>query len=1023
MSRNDALDFAQRLYARLPAHYRVYDQEQGLPLFALCRVVGEQAANLRQDLDVLWDNFFIETCDDWVVPYIGALTGANLLQQPVGQSNRLAVWNTVMFRRSKGTPQMLQALAESVSEWPVEMTEFFRSLGWSQNMNHVRLDRPLTPSLRDPVPLGLLGRARDPLAHAADFHPRKPLSEPVARAGTEGLYQIKNLGFFVRRLQTFPTLRGATPAAAAPGLAPAAGNASFSFNPLFRDVPLFSLASGGPLTRTDFGARPWDSFGDQGDVAVRQFGILLAADSPPVAVPSAQSLNPFTFGNAGTGLTLDAASGLRLMRPREFQLGSAHFVITAQWRSGATTATLGSLSTRTGFATGPAAPGAGQLVLQIALGSGSPPARFPATIIAIRAKSNGAARLAEALYAYLPAQFINPASGPVSFFIAEDGSSYTTPTPASANLARAAEGQIFPPRQPNHSTRAAQNFSALARQPNAMVLTDPSRFGGLGVVVRAALFTGQNTFQTLGGIATVSQPSTAIADLQVPNPWPPLTFAPATAPVGSSGPKLLAVRVQAITGTFIPSAELVVTNRAGDSLLICLPEVAAAAAATLLVADDGATYFAPTDPGQQSAVLAQGSLSGLVLARASQGQSLPIPGVWPLQQRRPVAINLCSPLRNSLLAPGELGIDPELGRFALPPGDPALPFGNLTVDHVEAFAGPVGAHTFDRELDTAAAPNRLVANSGDADSASGALPVHATLAAAVAAAKDGDIIEIADSATYASAPIAIANAAVKSLTIRAAAGERPCFVFQGVSSISVTVPMTSLILDGLLISGGPVVVSAAVAQLNLTSCTLDPESSAAAMLVSSDANLNSGASYVLAACITGGIALAAGVAKLTIADSIVDAKSGAAIAAHRLQIERVTVFGTIACDVLEASECLLNDAATVQDRQSGCVRFTRFEAGSILPRRYQSIPSDERIQAWRSKGRCVSPAFRSRKFGRPGYAQLTSASAPEILTASESGAEVGVFASRLNTIRLRNLQSKLQEFMPVGLTAVVIAET
>src|SRR5262245_23686250 len=102
MRRNLAEDFAQRLYARVPGHYRVYDAERGQPLLALLRVIGAQAANPRQDLDALWDNFFIETCDDWVVPYIGALVGANLLQQSEAPSKRLDVWHTVIWRRSKG---------------------------------------------------------------------------------------------------------------------------------------------------------------------------------------------------------------------------------------------------------------------------------------------------------------------------------------------------------------------------------------------------------------------------------------------------------------------------------------------------------------------------------------------------------------------------------------------------------------------------------------------------------------------------------------------------------------------------------------------------------------------------------------------------------------------------------------------------------------------------------------------------------------------------------------------------------
>src|SRR5437016_5163863 len=203
MIRNDAESFAQRLYSRVPNHYRAFDAERGQPLLALLRVIGTQAANLRQDLDDLWDDFFIETCEDWAVPYLGALTGTNLLPQDVGQSNRLDVWNTVIWRRSKGTPAMLRALAQAITEWPTDLAEFFQTLGWSQNMNHRRMEHPLHPDLRDPFPLSLLGRAADPVAHAADFKPGRPLDQArvarrslgigIAAWGTPGRYQIKNL--------------------------------------------------------------------------------------------------------------------------------------------------------------------------------------------------------------------------------------------------------------------------------------------------------------------------------------------------------------------------------------------------------------------------------------------------------------------------------------------------------------------------------------------------------------------------------------------------------------------------------------------------------------------------------------------------------------------------------------------------------------------------------------------------------------------------------------------------------------
>src|SRR5205085_7173379 len=121
-------------------------------------------------------------------------------------------------------------------------------------------------------------------------------------------------------------------------------------------------------------------------------------------------------------------------------------------------------------------------------------------------------------------------------------------------------------------------------------------------------------------------------------------------------------------------------------------------------------------------------------------------------------------------------------------------------------------------------------------------------------------------------------------------------------------------------------------------------------------------------------------------------------AARTVQLERVTVFGTILCDVLNASESLLNDIVVVRDQQSGCIRFTRYETGSVLPRRYRCVPAEG--SACPPKGRCAAPLFNSRRYGRPDYAQLAAACPREILTASEGGAEVGAFADVQSTTRL-----------------------
>src|SRR5205807_999078 len=138
----------------------------------------------------------------------------------------------------------------------------------------------------------------------------------------------------------------------------------------------------------------------------------------------------------------------------------------------------------------------------------------------------------------------------------------------------------------------------------------------------------------------------------------------------------------------------------------------------------------------------------------------------------------------------------------------------------------------------------------------------------------------------------------------------------------------------------------------------------------------------------GGLCVGPGIKDLTIADAIVDQRGGLAIgglsvpilsppavfsppfsppdefsppssppglpaepAAQSVQLERVTVLGRVRCEVLQASECLLDDLAVVDDQQAGCIRFSRYERGSVLPRRYQCVPTDDQLTA-------CSPALR-----------------------------------------------------------------
>ncbi|HMQ31031.1 MAG TPA: hypothetical protein PKD53_09895, partial [Chloroflexaceae bacterium] len=611
---------------------------------------------------------------------------------------------------------------------------------------------------------------------------------------------------------------------------------------------------------------------------------------------------------------------------------------------------------------------------------------------------------------------------------------------------------VPPPRPLSASVEPAPAAGALGRGPGAMRLADPGRYAGAGALLQAELFSG--AFQPLGALATVTQTGsrTTYPDLEVPSRWPALTYGPSKAALADDlpeqGPLFLAVLIRPLAGaTDLPPAELVLTGRAGRSLLVYLPGLRGAPAegVRVLVAADGSTYFAPGDGAGRLQLLRQGSLGGLPLARAAAGQALPIPGEWPLRQRRAVALDLCRPERAALLRPGELGLDPERGRFALAPGDPAIGAGELTVSYTEAFAERVGARSFDRRLEREPPATRLVAASGDARPPGPPIPrerIHATLAEALAAAEPGEVIEIVDSATYLSAePVVIDRADLGSLTVRAAEGQRPCLAFYGAdgapaaASLRVAAPLDALSLSGLLLSGGPLVVEAPVGRLELTGCTLDPLAGGAALVATADPPAGGPPRYLLCRCISGALRLGPGVEHLLVADTVVDRQGGLAIGgppgeegapappAQTVQLERATVLGVVRCDVLHASESLLDELAAVDDQQAGSLRFCRYELGSTLPRRYQCLPTDAQAAATPPGARCLPPRFGARRFGRPDYAQLAAATPPELLAASEGEAEIGAFAGARAATRLANQAAKLREFLPAGLDAIVIGET
>ncbi len=220
MNHDKVLD-ADFLFTRLPAFLQARDAEQGGPLRALLSVIAEQGAVLDDDISRLYDNAFIETCDEWLVPYIGDLLGVRGQYSVTGTQAfglRAHVANTLALRRRKGTLPVLEQLAMDTTGWRAHAVEFFQLLGTTQYvMNHRRLANLRTPDLRHAASLERVDGPFDRSAHTAEV-----------RALPTGRYNIPNIGLHVWRLQAYAVRRGTASAMTTlPGF--------YGFDPLGRD--------------------------------------------------------------------------------------------------------------------------------------------------------------------------------------------------------------------------------------------------------------------------------------------------------------------------------------------------------------------------------------------------------------------------------------------------------------------------------------------------------------------------------------------------------------------------------------------------------------------------------------------------------------------------------------------------------------------------------------------------------------------------------------------------------------------
>ena len=318
-----AHDRADRLYELLPTIHRMRDVEQGHALRALLRVIAEQVNVVEDDIGQLYENWFIETAQDWAVPYIGDLIG----HVPVAQAGlpadalvcddprvlvpRREVANAIRNRRAKGTLALLEQLAADVAGWPGRAVEFFKLLARHQHVNHLHVQRHRYVDLREMDALDRLDGPFDSMAHGVDVRRITAVRRP-------GFFNIPSVGVFVWRLRSLPVTN--TPAYCVEE----AGPHCFTFSVLGQDAPLFiapqreaqptdiagEMNLPAPIRRYRFDAEPASYYGEASSFAIRTEGWAGAPDGlVPVAQLMPADLSNWTYVPSAGRVAVDPVLG------------------------------------------------------------------------------------------------------------------------------------------------------------------------------------------------------------------------------------------------------------------------------------------------------------------------------------------------------------------------------------------------------------------------------------------------------------------------------------------------------------------------------------------------------------------------------------------------------------------------------------------------------------------------------------------------------------------------------------------
>ncbi|MGH7616425.1 MAG: hypothetical protein ACREPM_04285 [Gemmatimonadaceae bacterium] len=213
----------------LPGLYRARDEQNGNQLRSFLSVFADELWRLRLTIEQQHADHFIDSAQDWVIPYIAELVGTTVLftgeatlVREIARRNRDDVKNTMHWRRQKGTLAGIQDVAAGVGGWGTHAAEMFEHVAWMQNLTHIRKGATFAVDLRDGE---AVARASTP------FSTLRALADVRSPDQRVGWYQTRNVCVFEWPIQSY-AVRGVTPFDV--------GGGCYQFHPLGLDTAVFA---------------------------------------------------------------------------------------------------------------------------------------------------------------------------------------------------------------------------------------------------------------------------------------------------------------------------------------------------------------------------------------------------------------------------------------------------------------------------------------------------------------------------------------------------------------------------------------------------------------------------------------------------------------------------------------------------------------------------------------------------------------------------------------------------------------